>query len=109
MLQKANSSKGVSFRNVAKISEYLKQSPNNADYSRKLAFDMIFKQTILKKLNGYDASISKILGKVDDQDNIVESSLFDILNEFKEVSDFENTKKEIINKIKEFENYGFTR
>jgi hypothetical protein len=109
MLQKNNSSKGVSFRNVYKISSYLLESPKNDNFSRKLAFDLIFKQTILKKLNGYDASISKILGRLDDEDNINDSLLVDILNKYSNVSSFENSIKEIKKKIKELDNYGFTR
>lgn len=109
MLQKYNSAKGVSFRNVYKISSYLIQSPNNSDFKRGLAFDLIFKQTILKKLNGYDASISKILGKLDDDSEIIDGLLIQILDEYSDISDFLNTRDEIKNKIKELGNYGFTR
>ena len=109
MLQRNNSSKGVSFRNIKKICSYITQSPENSQFSRKKAFDYIFKQTILKKLNGYDASISTILGKLNSDDEIEGGELYKLLIEFNDISDFTNTINEIKHKIKELNNYGFTR
>ncbi len=110
-IQKVNSSKGVSFRNVKKICFYLEQANSlfSEKYNRNQCFDLIFSQTILKKINGYDDSIKALLGKLDDDDNIKDSILVKVFDNNKIVSDFTISKKEIVKKIKEFKNYGFTR
>ena len=108
-LQKANNGKCVSHRNVKKIAYYLESIKQIDGFPRKVAFDYIFKQTILKKINGYDESIKQILGDLDDNDQIINSSLFNLLKDSKKISDFKYTREDIVSKIKEYKNYGFTR
>ncbi len=110
ILQELNSSKGVSYRNLKKITTYLIQSPEeDKEFSRELAFDLIFKQTILKKVNGYDPSVVKLIGKIGDNNQITDSVLLDLFKKHHEVSDFKESINELRRKIKEYENYGFTR
>lgn len=110
-IQKINPTKGVSFRNIKKICYYLAQAEALCDetYNREFFFDLIFKQTILKKINGYDDSIKALLGKIDESDNIVDSILIKVFDNNPDVSTFTYSRKEIKNKIKEYKNYGFTR
>ena len=110
-IQKLNPSKGVSFRNVKKICFYLEQAESlfSDQYNRNQCFDLIFSQTILKKINGYDDSIKALLGKLDDEGNIKDSILVKVFDNNSIVSDFTISKKEIVKKIKEYKNYGFTR
>ena len=109
ILQKINSGKCVSHRNVKKIAFYLECTKHIDGFDRKVAFDYIFKQTILKKINGYDESIKEILGDLSDDDSIIDSKFYDLLKKSQKISAFQNTIAEMKSKIKEYKNYGFTR
>lgn len=101
LISSVNPNKGVSFRNIKIVSNYLANS--NGILERKVALDYAFKQTILSKLNGSRNELEQIIN-ID-----TTTGLLSILNEFSDISDFEITRKTINEKINDLALHGYTR
>ncbi len=102
LLNTCDRQKGISFRTVKNISQYMYFKPN--DMPSDTALDLVFKQTVMKKINGSSDFLDEILG-VNDKSN----SLIEILDAYSELSDFKQTRKEIEYKIKELKKYGYAQ
>lgn len=102
MLNYVDNSFGISFRTVKNISHYMHFKPGKLDSG--LAFDLAFKQTVMKKLSGEEDLILDIIGK----DNET-SPLVQIFNKYPSVSDFLYSKKEIVIKRKEISRFGYAK
>lgn len=70
--------------------------------SDKRALDLAFKQTVMQKINGSSEFLDDVIMNRD-------NSLITILDKYSDISDFENTRFEIQNKIKELRKYGYVR
>lgn len=104
---KVDPQKGVSFRNVKNIALYIKYRPENLD--KKKAFDYALKQTVLKKVNGTVESIGEFIGDTVDESGNTNGLLVKILDEYSEISDFSESRQEIVNKLYELRKYGYAR
>ncbi len=102
MLNDVDNSLGISFRTVKNISHYMHFKPGKLD--SRLAFDLAFKQTVLKKLSGAEDLILDIIGE--DNEN---SPLVQIFNKYPNVSSFLYSKKEILIKRKEIRRFGYAK
>ena len=107
LFNKIDPQKGVSFRNVKNIALYLKYRPETLD--RKKAFDYALKQTVLKKVNGTIESIGDFVGDTIDEKRNTNGSLIKIFDEYPEISDFNESRQEIANKLYELRKYGYAR
>lgn len=115
LLEKYDEQKGVSFRNLKKIGDYINNIPKKEDGSNvlsvKKAIDLQVKQRVITKLKGTDRRFGALIGSYSiEEDTVKESELLSFLEEdrFKQISDFEVTKKEIKRKAKELSLYGYT-
>jgi hypothetical protein len=59
-------------------------------------------------LRGPEGLLKGLIGRVDTNDNVEGSSLMELLNEFNDLSDFEETRKTLIHKAKELKINGYT-
>ncbi len=103
--------KGVSFRSVKNIAIYMKNKPDNEalGFSNGMAFDYAVRQTIMKKINGDIESIGPVLGTINEDNNIVNSKLIELFDQYSDISSFDNCKIEIRDKIIELKKYGYAR
>lgn len=115
LIQKYDKQKGVSFRILEKIGEYINNIPvdelNNFMISKSEAFDIEIKQRFLTKIKGTQRQFGQLIGFFDDDSlDIVNSELYDFFNskEAMAISNFEKTKDEIRRKAKELTLYGYT-
>ena len=93
--------KGVSYRNVKMIGNYIANSENIFD--RDIAFDLAIKQTVIRKINGNENEIGKLIYQ-DSENNIQH-----LLEQYCDISEFKETLLEIKQKAQELDTYGFTR
>ena len=115
LIQKYDKQKGVSFRILEKIGEYINNIPTdeskNLVISKNEAFDIEIKQRFLTKIKGTERQFGQLIGYFnDDSLDIVNSELYDFFNsqEAMAISSFEKTKEEIRRKAKELALYGYT-
>jgi hypothetical protein len=107
-LQEASRNLGVGPRVVKQIEVYLRNLPENPYLSKKEALDFQVVQRIMTKLRGPEGLLKGLIGRVDTNDNVEGSSLMELLNEFNDLSDFEETRKTLIHKAKELKINGYT-
>lgn len=100
--------KGLSFREVKQISLYLENSTDFFDCQK--AFDYALLQTFLRKINGSSEVLKDILGEYDhDKKRVVNSLLLKVMDDYQSISSFERCRKEIENKVKQLNLYGFVK
>lgn len=114
IINKYDTQKGVSFRIVKKIGEYLNNIPKDGDelmLERSLAFDLQVKQRIITKIKGTEKQFGKLVGTMNsyEENKPSNSELFNFFSneEWKDISDFELTKKEITKKARKLGVYGY--
>lgn len=112
---KYDSQKGVSFRVLEQIGNYLNNIPESSNkgelISKKEAIDIQVYQRVLSKLKGSSEVLGDLLGQYNMNSGEVENSiLMDLFDstETKLISNFEKSKKEILRKAKEISLYGYT-
>ncbi len=108
ILKSHNPRMGIGYRIVTQINQYLSSIPENIDYSRREAIDNLIVQRILTKIRGADDQIIKLIGKLDDDNNLQDSILNNLFNFYVNVSDFKQSKNVLIQKAKELNLYGYT-
>lgn len=115
LILKYDNQKGVSFRILEQIGNYLNNIPFSSEkgslISKKEAIDIQVNQRILSKLKGINENLNDLLGTFNLEENKVENSLLlNLLNEPESslISDFNKSKKEIYRKSKELYIHGYT-
>lgn len=115
LILKYDNQKGVSFRILEQIGNYLNNIPISSEkgnlISKEEAIDIQVNQRILCKLKGMNDNLSDLLGQFNSAENKVENSLLlDLLNdpESNLISNFNKSKKEIFRKVKELYIHGYT-
>lgn len=114
IINKYDTQKGVSFRIVKKIGEYLNNIPKDKDklmIERSKAFDLQVKQRIITKIKGTEKQFGDLIGTISSykENEPSNSELFDFFSreEWNDISDFELTKKEITKKARKLGVYGY--
>lgn len=115
IINKYDTQKGVSFRIIKKIGEFLNNIPidrnNELLLARSKALDLQVNQRIITKIKGTEQQFGKLIGTISSygSDEIIDSELAQFFSkeEWKEISDFKLTKKEINRKAKELGVYGY--
>lgn len=115
LINAADSQKGVSFRIVERIGNYINNIPINEDrelmLSRRVAIDIQVKQRILTKLKGTESQYGSLIGTMmPDNETPQNSALYEFFSSDTalEISNFEFTKQDIKRKAKELGIYGYT-
>ena len=97
-----NKQKSISFRTLKVISNFLNNARGLENFiSRKEAFDLIVKETIITKIKGSDNSIRKLLDP--------ENGITKLLKDNSEISDFKQSIEALERKNNELDNYAYTR
>jgi hypothetical protein len=96
---------GVGPRILKQISKYLINLPdydNEENIFRKEGFDIQFVQRVLTKFRGSKEQLINLLNP--DADN----SLYTLINDYSDISDFKKTKETLQIKMQEINIYGYT-
>ncbi|MEG0314977.1 MAG: AAA family ATPase [Erysipelotrichaceae bacterium] len=106
--------KGVSFRVIKNIGTYINNIPINSDgellIDRSHAFDLVLKQTVMKKLSGPETILAPLVGTCSNlKEEPTNSSINELFSSYSDVSDFANCKAAINAKAKDLLVYGYTR
>lgn len=109
-----DSQKGISFRILRNISQYLANVPRinkgEAYFKREDSFDLLFKQTVLNKIKGSENQLQTLLGTYDREKDVYNyGSLVDVLHQHSKLSHFNYSKLEIDKKLRDLSYYGYTR
>jgi len=79
------------------------------ELTRKKAIDLQILQRVLTKIRGGEDQLSLILGVYDEGSNQVkESSLISLFDQYNEISDFDDSRLKVLNLAKELLVYGHT-
>jgi hypothetical protein len=107
--QRANKKLGFGPRVVRQIARYLAFLPNTEHLTREQAFDLQIVQRILTKLRGPEEQLKVLLGSLNSRTGQVEGGLIDdVLENFSDISSFEQTGEVLINKARELKLYGYS-
>lgn len=104
LLSRKDAHFGVSYREVKNIAIYLKCTIKTNGFTKDVAFDYAFKQTILEKIRGEGDGLRELFGY-----GVKEGELESLLKKYADISSFALTFKGIADKRKELENYDFLR
>jgi hypothetical protein len=108
-LQTSNKQYGIGFRVIKQMALYLRNLPNTEELTRKVAFDLQLVQRVLTKLRGPEEILGTIIGTHSKETNeVVDSHLLTIFNQYPQVSDFLESKNVIASKAKEITINGYT-
>ncbi|MEG1066489.1 MAG: AAA family ATPase [Erysipelotrichaceae bacterium] len=106
--------KGVSFRVIKNIGTYINNIPIKSNgellIDRSHAFDLVLKQTVMKKLSGPETMLAPLVGTCSNlKEEPTNSSIIELFSKYSDVSDFANCKTAINAKAKDLLVYGYTR
>jgi len=87
---------------------YIRNLPDNPYISKREALDIQVVQRILTKLRGPEGLLKDLIGKVDANGEWIGSKLVERLDEYKDISDFTETRNVLIHKAKELKINGYT-
>lgn len=65
-------------------------------------------QRILTKLRGPEGLLKELIGRIDASGEVIGSKLLERLDEYKDISDFTETRDVLIQKVKELKINGYT-
>lgn len=113
LLSLQESMKGISFRVLQGIANYINNIPNNDDeeplISRDEAFDICVNQRILTKIKGSDRELDGLINsEYINEDDIGKLYSFFSSKQAKNLSEFSNVKLKIKQKFEELRKYGYT-
>lgn len=108
LIKEFNPQLGIGYRIVKQINNYLKNIPKEISYSREDAFDKLIIQRIITKLRGSEEQLNKLIGRIDEDDNLNNSKIISLLDKYSDVSSFTNLRVELKNKAKELMLYGYS-
>ncbi|QHW35478.1 AAA domain-containing protein (plasmid) [Paenibacillus rhizovicinus] len=113
IINDADPQKGVSFRALKKIAEYIKAIPLNGEnqpyLDRRLVIDLQVKQRILTKIRGSSEQFRDLIGVAADGVSTINGQLFAHFTDTTalSMSDFSNTMNEIRRKARELHMYDY--
>ena len=102
LLNRADSTRGVSFRCLKNIAIYMKCCSFSDTFTPELAIDYAVDQTIFRKIRGSAESLGDLLDRTN-------GSLEKLFDEFKDISQFRLCRQDIENKRDQLNKYGFIR
>ena len=103
--QKSGIPCGIGFRVACQIDRYLKNIPLDYDFDREEGLDSQMVQRILTKIRGSSRQAGTLISLSDK--GVPEGGLIRILDEFKDLSDFGETRKALADKARELDLYDY--
>lgn len=96
------------------IGTYINNIPTNDSSERmiekKKAFDLVLKQTVMKKLSGPDNRLNDLVGVIDKiGDEPQNSKIIDLFEKYSDISDFKDCRESLKRKAEDLLTYGYTR
>ena len=101
---------GISHRVLKNIGNYILNVPveNNAwIMDREEVFDTVLNQTVMTKIRGTETQLMNLIG-YSENGKIRESELMDLLDQYNDLSEFRNTRRNIFRKAEELRINGYT-
>lgn len=98
---------GIGWRIVNQIDEYLKNLPKVSTLSKSEALDLQIKQRVLTKLRGSEDELKSLLGTLNQDGEVINSTLLEMFEKNSNISSFEASKKVIKQKAKEISLHGY--
>jgi len=99
---------GIGWRVVTQIDNYLKNLPDNDNFSRSKALDLQLVQRVWTKVRGSEEQMKGLLGEFTENETFKPGSLEAILNRYSDSSEFSVSRKILKRKAKDLGVYGFT-
>lgn len=114
IISRYDEQKGVSFRVLKNIGNYINNIPCDNEgkklISKSVAFDLVLKQTVMKKISGPDNRLKEMIGTIKHIGDEPENSLIiELFEKYNTISDFTECKKSIRRKAEDLFAYGYTR
>ncbi|TGE31298.1 AAA family ATPase [Desulfosporosinus sp. Sb-LF] len=106
-----NVSRNLGFgpRVVRQIFKYLSNLPETTILSRELAFDLQILQRVFTKLRGPEEQLKPLIGSLNPRTGNVENgTIYKVLEDFTDISTFEQSYKILMSKARELKLYGYT-
>ncbi len=108
LLSQCNKNIGVGWRIVRQIDRYLKNLPSFSPFNRKEALDIQVVQRVMTKIRGSEEQLLGLLGGYNvETDEVSNSELMQLFDRYNSLSDFEHTKKIVIEKSRELQTHGY--
>ncbi|WP_077615943.1 hypothetical protein [Caenibacillus caldisaponilyticus] len=108
-LQNLSTKLGIGPRVIRQIDAYLKNIPKNGVLTRAEALDLQVVQRVLTKVRGTDEMLGRFFGpKKNGVLTEAVSRFIEWLDQFKALSDFKETRRVALQKMKELNDNGFT-
>lgn len=107
-----DASKGIGYRRLRQIDNYLGNIPRNNKgvpmINRSKALDYQLVQRVLPMIRGPQEQLLKLVGRYDDMtDDIEDSEIIKLMDEYDNISDFTISRTEIKQKAKELRWFGY--
>lgn len=114
IISKYDEQKGVSFRVLKNIGTYINNIPLNAESKKMIeknkAFDLVLKQTVMKKLSGPDNRLNDLVGTIEEiGEEPKNSKIIDLFEKYVDISDFLECRDSLKRKAEDLLTYGYTR
>lgn len=102
---------GISHRVMKNIGNYILNVPvkdRELIIPRSDVLDTVINQTVMTKIRGTETQLQKLVGTLDENDELVDSELIDLLKKYEHISQYTQIKKSLIKKAKELMIDGYT-
>ena len=113
IIAKYDEQKGVSFRVLKNMGNYINNIPKQDNVSmikRSEAFDVVLKQTVMRKLSGAEIKMAPLVGKVSGiGETPHESLILDFMDKYSDISEFSMCRELIRRKAEDVLAYGYAR
>lgn len=113
LIQKSIPGGGISYRVLKNIGNYLYNIPiyNNGNMilERGVVFDTVVNQTIMTKIRGTESQLLPLIGQYDrDKGKVENSLLMELLEKYKDISNFSKVKATVRRKAEELDANGYS-
>ncbi|MDF2947228.1 MAG: family ATPase [Bacillales bacterium] len=108
LMNRVNRNLGIGPRIIRQIDLYMKNVPENLYLNRGEAFDLQIVQRVITKVRGSEEMLKSLVGYYNCEHNmVIESDFRDLIEKFKDISDFKETIMILNQKAKELKYNGY--
>lgn len=97
---------GIGFRVAKQLDNYLKNIPKEINFTRNEGIDLQMVQRILTKLHGSSQQLKTLIGY--DEQGKLSGKILEVLNKYRHISTFEETRRVLKEKSGELKLYDYT-
>ena len=103
---------GIGYRTLRQIADYIDNVPRSSDgqpmINRDTVFDSQLVQKVFPKVRGPQEQLGELIGRFVRKGEVEDSVLISLMDQYQDVSGFEQSRREVENKAKELKHYGYT-